>query len=245
MEENSKKPELDDNRVDGVVSLAKGVVGAAPFVGSLVSEVIGYVIPNQRIDRIAEFVRLLDERVKNIEKERLEQRFCQPLGIDLLEDALYLAARATSHERLEHIANVVAHGISAEEMNQAETKRMLWLLGQLNDQEVVILRSQIALTRTDIERDAEFRERHADLLTPVATHMGSEDGDFEEAALKNSYRRHLIELGLSRNRFKRVGKGEIPQFDPSTGTLKATGSEVTRLGKMLLRYLDIMPEWYQ
>lgn len=27
--------------------------------------------------------------------------------------------------------------------------------------------------------------------------------------------------------------------------LKSSGTEITRLGKMLLKYLDLIPEWYQ
>lgn len=236
---------LTTNRADGLTSIAKSFVGAAPFVGPTLAEIVGHIIPNQRMDRIAEFVRLLDERVKGLEQEAMQARMQQPDNVDLLEDAFIQAARATSHERLEHIANIVANGISAEELNYAETKRMLWLLNQLNDAEVVILRGKLAICREEIEQDAEFRGKHERLLTPDLTHLGSSEEEFEEAALKASYRNHLHDLGLTRSRFKRPRSGELPEFDDKTGMMKANGADITRLGKMLLRYLNLIPSWYQ
>ena len=213
------------------------------MIGPLIAEIVGNVIPRQRVDRISEFVRLLDNRLRQMEQSVLDGKFREPAVIDLLEDAFLQAARATSHERLEHIANVVANGLSADELKEAEAKRMLWLLGQLNESEIVILRSRLVMTREDAEEDTEFWSKHAELLAPDTTVMGSFEEDFEEAALKASYRQHLHDLGLLRQRYKKPRRGELPEFDERTGTMKASGSDVTRLGKMFLRYLKLVPEW--
>lgn len=239
-----EQPKLGNTSTDIVTSLAKGITGAVPIVGSLISEIVGNIIPNQRVDRIVRFVQLLDERLGRIERAVLEARLLQPEVIDLLEDAFTQAARATSQERLEHIASVVANGVSAEELNQAQTKRMLWLLGQLNDAEIVILRSRLAQTHEDFDLDAEFRDKHQELLAPDMTHMGSSEDEFEEATLKKSYRAHLQDVGLIRTRFRTPRRGELPEFDDNTGMLKASGSDITRLGTMLVRYLDLIPSWY-
>lgn len=206
-------PKLGNTTTDLVVTLAKGTTGMVPVVGSLIAEIVGNVIPNQRVDRIARFVQLLDARLARLERPFLEGRIHEPAVVDLLEDAFTQAARATSQERLEHIASVVANGISQDELNQGQTKRMLWLLGQLNDAEVVILRSKLALTREDFDLDSEFRDKHEQLLAPDTTHMGSSEEEFEEAALKKSYRTHLQDLGLVRPRFQKPRRGELPEFD--------------------------------
>lgn len=241
----AEMPKIGNSTVDVVTSLTKGTVGAVPFVGSLIAEVVGNIIPNQRIDRIGRFVELLEERLKNVEEATLHKKLVEPPTVDLLEDAFIQASRATSQERLEHIANVVAIGISAEELNEAETKRMLWLLGQLNDSEIIILRSKLVITRDDMEADTEFREKHEQLLSPDTTHMGSSEAEFEEVAIRGSYRQHVQDLGLTRPRFSKPRRGELPEFDDKTGMVKSSGSDVTRLGKMLLRYLNLIPPWYQ
>ena len=245
MTDDPNLPNLNTNRIDGLTSLAKGVIGAAPYVGPILAEIVGHVIPKQRIDRITEFVQMLDERLKGLEREQIDARMQLTENVDLLEDAFTQAARATSAERIEYIANVVAHGVSVEEMNHAETKRMLWLLGQLNDSEIVFLRSYLPTTREDFTRDSEFQQRHAELLAPDATHMGSSEEEFEKEAIKTSYRQHLYDLGLIRRRFKSPKRGELPDFDAKTGMMKTNGSELARLGQMFLRYLDLIPEWYQ
>lgn len=234
---------IGNTTADIVMSLVKGTVGMVPVIGSLIAEIVGNIIPNQRVDRIIHFVQLLDARLGKLERGFVEERLIQPAVVDLLEDAFTQVTRATSTERLEHIANVIANGISQEAINQSQTKRMLWLLGQLNDAEIVILRSRLAMTGEDFQLDSEFRGKHEQLLAPDTTHMGSSQKDFEEAALKRSYRSHLQDIGLVRSRFSKPRRGELPEFDDATGMLKANGTEITRLGRMLLGYLDLIPQW--
>ena len=237
-------PKLGNTTTDIIASLAKGTTGMVPIVGSLIAEIVGNVIPNQRVDRIVRFVELLEERLGKVEQEVLQARFAQEAVVDLFEDAFTQAARATTQERLEHIANIVAQGIAPEEFDEAETKRMLWILGQVNDAEIVVLRSRLAQTGEDHDADREFHEKHKILLAPNATHLGSSDDEFEEAALKDSYRQHLHDMGLLRKRFRKPKRGELPEFDDKTGMMKAGGSDVTRFGKMFLRYLNLIPDWY-
>ncbi len=234
---------LSTSKTDIAVGVAKGIVGAVPFAGSLIAEIVGNVIPNQRIDRISRFAQLLDERIGKLEQEVIKSRLNEPPNVDLLEDALIQASRATTEERLEQIANVLANGLTQEEINEGEAKRMLWLLGQLNDSEIILLRGNLVRTRGDVDADADFRAAHAAILAPDTTHMGSSEDEFEEAALKASYRQHLHDLGLLRPNFRKPRRGELPEFDEHTGMMKASGSDVTRLGRMLLRYLDLIPDW--
>ena len=131
------------------------------------------------------------------------------------------------------------------ELDEAQVKRMLWLLGHLTDEEIVILRSKLAMNIEDLQADAEFRGKHDRLLAPDMTHTGSSQDEFEEAAMKASYGQHLFDLGLVRHRYPSVRRGQIPEFDDKSGTIKPSGTDVTRLGKMLLRYLDLMPQWYR
>ena len=118
---------------------------------------------------------------------------------------------------------------------------MLWLLDQVTDSEIILLRGILPLTREDYQRDASFREKHEGLLEPDMTHVGSAEEELEDAALKASYRQHLHDLGLLRKRYKKPKRDEMPELDATTGMMKANGTDVTRLGKMLLRYLDLIP----
>lgn len=241
----SPRPNLGNTSADIVVSVGNVVFGTIPGFGSMIAEIVGNVIPNQRVDRIVNFVQNLEARLGSLEQEALRAKLNQPESVDLLEDAFMQAARATTEERIEHIANVVANGLAPDEVDYAETKRMLWLLSQLNDAEVVVLRSRLAITPEEAQVDAELRHKHPELLAPIVITSGMTNDQVEDAAIRSSYHQHLKDLGLTRPRFKSVRRGEIPEFDDKTGMMKANGSEITRLGIMLLRYLNLIPEWYQ
>jgi hypothetical protein len=240
-----EEPKLSNTSIDIITSLTKGGVGAVPFVGSLMAEIVGNVIPNQRVDRLVRFVHLLDERLAQVERDTAKERLTEEAGVDILEDAFAQAARATTRERLEQISSVVANGIAAPELDHAETKRMLWLLGQLNDIEVVLLRARLAQSTGEVQADEPWRAKHKEVLRPRTPHLGSPREEVEEAMLHASYTQHLVDLGLLRHRFRSVRKGELPEFDDRTGMMKASGTEVTTLGRMLLRYLNLIPEWYK
>ena len=79
------------------IALTKGVLGAIPFVGSFVAEVVGQIIPEQRTERLESFVRLLGERLSVIEKDDLGARFRQPENVDLFEEGAIQAARDWHH----------------------------------------------------------------------------------------------------------------------------------------------------
>ena len=56
--------QLAPKSIDYVTSAAKAILGAVPFAGSLLTELAGTVIPNQRIDRIAKFAAVLEYRLE-------------------------------------------------------------------------------------------------------------------------------------------------------------------------------------
>ncbi len=77
------KPNLDDNKTDFAVAVAKGTLGAIPGVGGIAAEIVGTLIPRQRLDRIAEFLEILGEKVAGVERDMLEQKMKSEEFIDL------------------------------------------------------------------------------------------------------------------------------------------------------------------
>ena len=51
----------ENTKKDYAVSIGKGILGAIPIVGPLMAETVGSIIPNQRIDRINDFLLKLEE----------------------------------------------------------------------------------------------------------------------------------------------------------------------------------------
>jgi len=53
--EHPEADSLKPKTMDYVASVAKAVLAEVPFVGSLLVELAGVVIPNQRLDRVAKY----------------------------------------------------------------------------------------------------------------------------------------------------------------------------------------------
>jgi hypothetical protein len=230
--------DIKTTKKDLMVSLTKGVIGAAPFVGPLAAEVIENIIPNQRIDRIARFIEILDKKVAKLDHDRIKTKFTNPGFIDLLEDGFFQVARALTEERKKYIASIIKNSLSEEQVEYVEYKKLLSLLGELNDIEVIILNSH---ERFHMD-DQEFFEKHKAILTSPPAHLGSSQEEVDKATIYQTYKHHLARLGLLRQRFKKPGRGELPEFDEKTGILKASGYDITPLGRLLLRYIDLLPE---
>ncbi len=227
--------ETKPNRVDALAVAAKGALGAIPVVGPLMAEVVGSIIPNQRLDRLARLVEILGRKVAGLDQTRIAQRMKTPEGVDLLEDAFQQAARALTDERIEYIANILRAGITEEQAKLSEKKFLMWLLGQLDDAEVILL----AWLDRPTQRDEEFEKKHWHIVQPRAATLGSSQDEIDDATVYDSRKAHLVTFGLLRLRFRNVRKGELPEFDKKTGMMKASGHEVTPLGRLLLRTINV------
>jgi hypothetical protein len=151
---------------DFAVALSKGVLGGIPYIGPLAAEVVGTIIPNQRVDRLQRFLDRLEIRIRNLEAAGIRARFMEPGFVDLLEDAMYQAARALSDERLDHIAALIKNGLTKADSEMLQYKHLLSILGQLNDVELIKLCSHARR----FQRDEGFRSRHAGAIYSSPVH---------------------------------------------------------------------------
>lgn len=231
MGDETKSRSLLPTTNDYVSAGARAIVGAAPFVGSLLAEIAGAVIPNQRIDRIAKFAQALEDKLGDIDQVLVRTKLADENFTDLMEEGLRLAARAVSEERREHLTAVLANGIKAGDLDFLESKHVLRLLGELNDAEIVWLRFYLVPT---MGGDEDFRGRHKEALEPVRATLASPQEVHDKEALQKSYRQHLVRLGLIEPIYEYNQSDERPEFDYFTSAQKVSRYEITTLGKLLL-----------
>ena len=70
---------LKENHIDKIAALTKGIVGSIPFGGSVISEIVGMLIPNQRIDRLAKYIQVLEDKFKLIPIDLLKMKHGQKM----------------------------------------------------------------------------------------------------------------------------------------------------------------------
>ena len=223
---------LQSSGSDYVASAAKSALGMVPFAGSLLAEIAGNIIPNQRIDRIVKYAQTLESRLIMLEQDVVQRNMSDENFTDLVEESLRQAAKSLTDERRDYISSLVANSISSDDLEHFESKHLLRILGELNDIEIIWLRFYLDST---MGGDTDFREKHDHMLNPVPAHSGSSQPELDKSTLKNSYKEHLASLGLLEK--------EI-EIDSSSrgGKLKTKGYRITSLGKLLLREVGFCHE---
>lgn len=233
---------LETNKEDIMSLFVKSIFDIVPF-GSLIGEAITAVIPHQKLERIVDFVQVLNYKIKNAERKIEEHELKSQEFTDLLEDALGQASRALSKERLEYIASLLKNSLTKQELKHIEEKRLLSLLNELNDAEIIWLKSYSLNSAIGLPEYEDFYETHEDILKPVSITFGIPDsiaqGLYDKEAIQKSYQNNLLNLRLLSESFKSLKKGEIPEFDNKTGKIKVSHYNCSNLGELLLRYIDL------
>ena len=202
------------------------MVGGIPVIGGLIVELLGNIIPRQRTDRIVDFLRILELRLEKIEQVRVQERLKSPETISLIEDAFLIAYRAQTEERRKQIAEIIVRGAFLEKKEVYEAKRMLSVLDQLTDPEIIVLQAY-AYRFTN----RPFFGLHRQLLfeePPVITDPVRKRDSY---SIRQSYHDHLELLGLIRSPMAMEkdawGKEKIERKK----------AEITKFGEAFVRYI--------
>jgi len=213
----NEKVNLEINKSDIVASISKATAGTIPFIGPAIAEIFGFVIPNQRLDRLSKFVKLLNSKVENLENKLTNEN-----SIDLLEDSFIQASRALTQVRLEYIASMLKNSLTTEKQNHVEKKKLLSILNELNDIEIIFLKYYSL--NLGISEDHPFTKKHIDILKPPSLQLNTRDEEKRRGAFYENYHTNLERIGLIKSE---SGKITLP------GVRK-----ITELGKLFLEYID-------
>lgn len=231
--------DLNSNKTDLLVAAAKSVVGIVPIAGSLLSEIVGNIIPNQRIDRLSKYINMLDSKLSTIPNERVSILLSNEEFVDFIEEGFVQASRATSDERREYISSLVKNGIIDDKIKFEESKMLLKILQELSDVEIIWLRSYLF---PSMESDKTFRKTHKNILDPVIDVLGGDDETKAKAAFQKSYQEHLIRIQLIAHRYKVNSTTGSAEFEKVSGKQKIISTYITTLGRLLLKQIGLINE---
>ena len=231
--------DIEVKKKDVVASVLKGYLGGLPVLGPIVAEMIDDLIPNQRIDRIAALLKALESKIDPDVKAKVETRMLEEKSVDLMEDGFLQAARALSEERIEHIASLLKNSLTDEELEHMAYKKLLFLLSEINDVEIFVLKFHSMVT---IGKKEKLQEKYPDILSEELVYpwvsLGAPQEEIDKNAIYETYTTNLVRLGLIKMRFWGPMGGESPKFDEETGMMESSGYDITDLGKLLLRSID-------
>ena len=236
IEDTDDLPDLRKQTSDYVASAAKAVLGATPFAGSLLAELAGTIVPNQRIDRIVKYAEELERWLARLDQQFVWAKLTNENFTDLLEESMRHAARSLTGDRRKYIATLVATGISSENIEFVESKHFLRILGEINDVEVIILRSYLVAT---IGGDKTFRKKHENVLRVEPAYLGSSQEVLDRHALQESYKEHLTSLGLLQRQYETDIQTGQPKYDMTSHGQTKSGYMITPVGRLLLRHIGL------
>lgn len=233
MNKNELNPErLNEDLRDKLVAVGKGVAGIVPFAGGVLAEVIGTVIPGQRADRIAIYLRDLTMKIESMEDDVKNDIARNSEKISLIEEGGFQSAKAISEKRIKFIVEAVSKGLTENDSDILRRKRLLVTLGNLDDDEINLLN---AYGRAYGGGD---RDAFKNINRPDPVHLQSSLIDFDQKHLFDLGQQRLTQLGLLKKDYGHLKKGEIPDFNPRDGDFKHR-LEISYLGRMLLREIGM------
>lgn len=234
------KDDLDENSTDLKVKIGKSMVGAIPFAGTFTSELVGHVIPNQRLDRLVDYVRILDEKLSNVSSLDMNKLKENEQFVDLVEESFIQASRAITESRREKIASIIANGVTDEEINSTQSKYLYKVLQELNEEEIIWLRR---FAHKYLGGDENFKKTFENVLKITRYTRDMTQEDRIRIAVQNSYFEHLERLNLVISHYKINEETGAPEFETHTGRPKVMRRELTPLGKLLLEQTGFMNEY--
>lgn len=219
----SDAPDLGANEADALAMIVRSVTAAIPVYGGVIAEVITLRIPNQKAERLANFVALLNAELSSlrVRVNLIEERFRTAEGSDLLEEALRQVTRAVTPERRARIARLFARGLSEEELRYDRIKKLLSLVESLTDSEFIVLDYYADEHAIGGEVMREKLERHREMLLPVWGEIDDPQDLEDKRSMRDAFEHKLMSEGLI---------GEAKSRTPR--------KTATALGRMLLRYTE-------
>lgn len=152
-----------------------------PFLGSLFGEVVSNAIPNQRLDRVVQFLKLLGEQLGEYEEQFVESQFALPGVLDIWSEGAKQAAEAYTEEKILHIATFVGKAVTSTEVDVLKVMSIAKLLEKVNHVEIIILRA-FSFSQWEYKEQEEFEANYPDIFAwRPERYIGSEtpEGDLE------------------------------------------------------------------
>lgn len=118
MNEDQSHPDLSTLAPDHAASAAKALLGAVPLAGSLLAEIASSIIPNQRIDRIADFAEQLESRLSDVERGGIRSSLTDE-ELEQLRHKLGELSKNAADGFKQMAADLAAAGVRNEEQYRA------------------------------------------------------------------------------------------------------------------------------
>lgn len=227
-----KNDELERNITDHLTSIVKSGVGFFPGIGTALGEIVSYLVPNQRLDRVAKYLYKINDKIETLSNEIKNNRD----KINLIETGLKASANSIFDEKCEWIANVVIQGLY-DDIDISVADNIINIVSQLNNEQIIILYYYVNYDNKPMIEKEPFIKRFRDLFD-YGMLLSENREKFELLKNKEQYNTTtLLNIGLLKNNME---IDRLPNFGVSSSyssnDIKMLQSQLYELNKNLIDY---------
>ena len=198
-----EKENLDETKEDKLLEITKSTITTAcnfiPFIGTGITEVINYFIPDNRRERVVDFIKQLADYVSKHDKQIMElQQWLEKIKTDkksalLFETAIFYSMQTESQMKHHCYAFYVFNAIENSSISDIQKEHVLRTISLLNETEILLL---IYLGQDGaLFEDSDFHKKYADYIDRHSSCGDEDDKIFN--AMQDSYLNNLVAYGIS------------------------------------------------
>lgn len=228
------KSELNTNAPDIIVSGVSAAVGIIPVAGGFLSEIVQNVIPNQREDRIINFISELSDKLEEMKfsLKELKQKFENQKYGTFTYNCLRNVVNDVYDEKIKYYKNLCINAITNDEKNLIHCERILKILSELDYFEILYLQfySDCIVGGTETMKSV-INKLGFDILQPNY-YLSMDETERDEETYKQITLNNLCNTGLLSKEVKLVGNTKREHVS----------YKITSLGRLILKKIDISNE---
>ncbi len=225
---------LNENNTDKMVRAFNAALGEIPILGGALGELFSSVIPNQRIDRMVEFIKILNEKLTSQEQELLKSQILDENFSGLLQDVIESAIKTIGKERKNHLAKILQSGLTSNKEELMELRLITRILKEINDIEIIILKYHSILTSNE---SSIFFQKNKNILESELLFVGASKEQEKQHFMYKGYLYHLVSLGLLDVNYE-VKEESNRISDKSEFKINSKNHGITEFGKMIVELLN-------
>lgn len=225
---------LNENKTDKLVKTINATFGEIPIIGGALVELLSSVIPNQRIDRMVEFIKILNEKLTSQEQELLKSQILDENFNGLLQDVIDSTIKTIGKERKNHFAKIVQSGLTSNKEELIELRLITRILKEINDIEMIILKYHSIRTSNE---SSIFLQKNRNILESERLFVGASKEQEKQHFMYKGYLYHLVSLGLLDVNYE-VKEESNRISDKSEFKINSKNHKITEFGKMIVEMLN-------
>ena len=187
---------LKSNGNDAIASILKGLLGVVPYAGSAFGELIAWSIPNQRIDRVCDYIEHLAiqiSKISDIQNSWIEKLKSSKSNLLIFELAAKYSIETNSNTLHHCYAYFIFNSIENKTLEDSRNEKLLQTLSELKEEEIIHLIS--FRQHKALGCSSEFDDKYKEIIMPKSRTDHIPENDIHNA-FRDEYILTLEQKGL-------------------------------------------------